>query len=150
MLPVKAVRLLIGETLATIVPLDQASALNRVALVMAPFTPSEDLALGDLTLATFDGSTAKTVALGAQQVGIDPTTGEQRITVPDVVGGWRWETTGTTNLPQTIYGFVLYDSTGPGPLIASETLPSPVTLTEVGQEIIVGKVQIAISLEPFL
>lgn len=149
MLPMKAIRLLIGETLATIAPLDQASALNRVALVSAPFTPDEDLVYADLTLANFDGSTAKTVALGAMQVGMDPVTGEQRITVPDIVGGWRWETTGITNLPQTIYGFALYDSTGPGPLLGVEVLPQPITLQEAGQEIIIGKVAISINQNPF-
>jgi hypothetical protein len=144
----KTLRLSIGTALANTAPLDQASALNRVSLFKNAVTPNENNVIGDLTLADFDGSTAKTVALGAQEAAVDPVSGQQVITVPEVVGGWRWETSGVTNLPQTIYGFALYDSTGPGPLLGIELLPTPITLTEVGQEINIGKVCFRVALEP--
>lgn len=148
MLAMKSLRLSIGTTLASSPPLDQATALNRVALFMNSVTPNEDMILADLTLATFDGHTEKTVAAGAQEAAVDPISGQQLITVPDIVGGWRWQTTGITNLPQTIYGFCLYDSTGPGPLLGVELLPTPITLTAAGQEVNVPFVRFAVSLEP--
>lgn len=143
-----ALRLQIGTALANAVPLDQATALNRVALIKAPFTPDENLAYADLTLADFDGSTVLTVALGAQQVGVDPISGQQLITILEPAGGWRWITTGVTSLPQTIYGFALFDSTGPGPLLAVELLPTPIDLTAVGQQINLGSVTLTLVLTP--
>jgi hypothetical protein len=148
MLPMKDLRLQIGTALATTVPLDQASALNRVALVKAPFALDENLVLADLTLADFTGATAKVVALGAQGVAIDPLTGEQKITIVEPVGGWRWVTTALTNLPQVIYGYCLYDSTGPGPLLAVELLVQPVTLSAIGQQVQIGTVELTVNPSP--
>jgi hypothetical protein len=148
MTPTDDVRLLIGTLLAAAVPLDQATALNRVGLVMAPFVPSGNLAYADLTFATFTGATPKTVALGAQQVGIDPVTGDQIITIVEPAGGWRFQATASTNLPQTIYGFALFDSTGPGPLIATELLPNPITIAASGQELNLGTVKLVVVQQP--
>jgi hypothetical protein len=148
MLPMQSIRLSIGTLLANAAPLNQVTALNRVALVKAPIALSENLTLADLTLADFDGSTELTVALGAQQVGLNPLTGEQEITVPGIVGGWRWITTGVTNLPQTIYGYCLYDSTGPGPLLAVGVLDTPIPLIAIGQEIILPELQLIINQTP--
>ena len=60
MLPVKVLRLFIADLLAadTTSGLSPASPL-KVALVKAPFVPSENLLAGDLTLATFTGGAAK-------------------------------------------------------------------------------------------
>lgn len=148
MLPTQALRLQIGTALAGTTPLDQATALNRVALISAPFTPNENLTFADLTLATFDGSTEKTVPLGSQEVGVDPLTGQQIITIVPPAGGWRFVSTGVTNLPQTIYGFCLYDSTGPGPLLACELLPTPISIVASGQQIDLGTVKLTLVLSP--
>jgi len=148
MLPMLAIREAIGTDLATSAPLAQVTALNRVALVINPFTPEEGMALTDLTLATFDGHTALIVASGDQQVGLDPVTGDQIITIVEPLGGWRWITTGTTNLPQTIYGYALYDSTGPGPLLGVQLLPTPIGLTAVGQQINLGTVAFTVVQQP--
>jgi hypothetical protein len=113
--------------------LAQAADANVVALVMEEFNPSEASAIGDLTLSTFDGDTPLEAELGAQAEGLDPTNNDAIITILPPVGGWRWETTGTTNLPQTIYGFALV--TDAGVLLGCETLETPITLTGVNQVI---------------
>lgn len=147
MLPMKNVRLAIGTALAGAAPIDQAVDENIVRLIIAPFTPSEDLVVGDLTFADFDGSTALEQALGDAQVGIDPLTGQQRITITEPAGGWRWITTGVTNLPQTVYGAALLTAASAA-LIGVEELPEPIGLTEVGQEINLGTLKFDIVAQP--
>jgi len=148
MTPSDALVAQMASALATTPPLDQVTALNRVALVMEPFTPTRQTLLADLVLATFDGSTEKTVALGAQGSAQDPVTLQQIITIVEPLGGWRWVTSGTTNLPQSIYGFVLFDSSGPGPLLGSELLPEAITLTAIGQEVNLGTVKFTMVVNP--
>jgi hypothetical protein len=148
MLPMKAVRLQLGELLAADATTLAPPALNnKIALVKAAFAVSEDLNAAALTLADFDGSTELSAGLGTQQVGNDPATGEQIITIKEPVGGWRFETTGVTNLPQTIYGFALLDSTL-ATLIGAALLPAPIALTEIGQEINLGVVQMRFVTQP--
>lgn len=126
----KASQLLAADT-AT---LAQAADNNVIALVMGGFTPSEALLVGDVVLATFDGSTPILVGLGTQPEGLDPNTNDSIITLLPPVGGWRFETTGTTNLPQTIFGFVLLND-ALDTLLASALLPNPITLTGINQVI---------------
>jgi hypothetical protein len=137
-----------ATALASSPPLDQVSALNRVGLVMAPFTPSPTTAFADLTLATFTGATPKTVALGAQEAAQDPVSNQQIVTIVEPVGGWRFVTADAVNLPQTIYGFALWDSTSPETLIGSQLLPNAVTLTAAAQEINLGTVKFTMVLQP--
>lgn len=148
MLPMIAVRKQFGELLAadptTLAP---AADANVIALIIEDFTPGEDLVAADLTLADFDGSTPKAGALGTQQCGIDPITGDQVVTITDPVGGYRWETTGVTNLPQTVYGYGLYNE-ALTTLLAVEKFPAPYLLSAAGQEINVGKAQITIVQQP--
>lgn len=105
---------------------------NKVALVKAAFTPSEALAIGDVTLADFDGSTPLVAGTGTQPEGLDPATADSVVTIKPPATGWRWETTGITNLPQTIFGFILMDNAG-AVLLASELLVNTITLTAVNQ-----------------
>lgn len=148
MLPTRTVRLQLGELLAAdATTLAPVAAANKIALVMAAFVPSETLVIGDLTLATFDGSTAKAGAVGTQQVGNSPATGDQIITITEPIGGWRWETTGTTNLPQTIFGYALINDAA-NALFGTALLDEPLTLQETGQEINLGAVQMTLVLEP--
>jgi hypothetical protein len=140
MLPMKALRLGIGDDFAASAFLSQAANENTISLVKDPFVAEETLVAADLTYADFDGGTPKDVGLNDQLVGIDPVTGDQRVTLIEPVGGWRWETSGVTNLPQTIYGFALRDAAGTT-LLAVETLATPITLTEAGQEINLGTVK---------
>jgi hypothetical protein len=126
----KLMQLLAADT-AT---LAQAADNNLVALIMAPFTPAEGLAIGDLTFADFDGSTPIEVELGTQPEGIAPGTTDSIITISPPAGGWRWETTGLTNLPQTIYGFALVNN-GSTVLFGSQAFSTPIDLNAINQVI---------------
>lgn len=148
MLPMKAVRLQLGDLLAAdATTLAPAANANEIVLVKAAFTPSEDMVIGDLTLADFDGYAPKAGVIGSQEVGIDPATGQQVITLKEAAGGWRFEVTGVTNLPQTIHGFGLTDSTG-ATLLAVQLLEEPVTLSAVGHFIDLGVAEIALNESP--
>lgn len=144
MLPTKAVRKQLGELLAadtgTLAP---ATLANKVALVMAAFTPEENMVPADLVLATFDGSTALNAGTGTQPCGVDPATGQQIVTIKEPAGGWRWETSGVTHLPQTIYGYALLNNDSSA-LLGIAVLPAPLTLQEIGQEIQIGNVTMTI------
>lgn len=148
MLPMKAVRLLIGEAFAasaTVWTVD-ADPLE-VALIVSPFTPGENMVIGDVTLASFTGSTAKPCQAPPQQAGIDPATQEQVVTVIAPAGGWRWECTATPGVPETIYGFCLISSDGLL-LQAVQLLPSPVAITEAGDFIDLGAIEMRFVLQP--
>lgn len=88
-----------------------AVGLVNVHLAKAPFTPGPVLVPGDFTEADFDGYAALAVDSATAQVFTDPSTGDKIIQLDEPAGGWHWETTGVTNLPQTIYGAWLTDPT---------------------------------------
>jgi hypothetical protein len=148
MLPVKSLRLDLGSTLAadpaTLAPVALG---NMIRLVASPFTPNEDLTLAGLTLATFTGSAAKTAGIGAQDVGVDPATGLQSITILEPAGGWRWQCTVTPAVPETIFGYILTDNAG-AVLLAAQLLPSPVAISASGQFIEIGTVRLTFVLTP--
>jgi hypothetical protein len=148
MYPMESLRLAIGDFLAENLPLNQPTDALLIRLVAADFTPSEGLVPGDLTFASFDGSTAKSPTVATDwQVGTDPATNEQLITAPEPAGGWRWEVTGVTNLPQSIYGFALLTAAS-AELLAVEKLAAPVTLIAVTNEINLGKAQFRVGIAP--
>lgn len=115
-----------------------AANANKIALVKASFTPGPNLAIADLTFADFDGSTPILGTTGAQLESVDPQTGDFLIDIKPPAGGYRWETTGVTNLPQTIYGFALTNNAGTV-LLAAETFSSPINLTAINQSVDVGR-----------
>jgi hypothetical protein len=119
----------------------------KFALVKAPFTPNEAMVIGDLTLATFTGSTAKAGATGAQQAGVDPVTGDQVITILAPAGGWRWECTSAPGSPESIFGFALTTHLG-AVLLAVALLPTPVSIGAVGDFIDLGSVTFRVVLAP--
>lgn len=75
--------------------------------IKSEFSPGPDPVLTDADLADFDGSGPKTTGAATRPVLSDPVSGDIFIRIPDPAGGWQWTTTGTTNLPQTIYGVAL-------------------------------------------
>jgi len=148
MIPVKSLRLQLGELLAAdATTLAPAANGNKIALINAAFVADENAVIGGLSFADFDGSAPKVCGTGDQQAGIEPATQDQLITMLEPAGGFRWETTGVTNLPQTIYGFALTDNAG-AVLLGVEQLDAPVTLTALGQEINLGAVQMRIVTNP--
>ena len=102
----QAMKLLAADTTT----LAQAANANVMALVMNNIAPSESIVLADLTLATFDGATPLAIGLGTQAEGLDPATSDALIDFKNPVGGFRWETTGITNLPQTIYAYAVLNA----------------------------------------
>jgi len=147
MLPMKALRIALGDLLAANVATLAAATANKIALIIAPFGLNENYTLADLTLATFTGSTPKSGASGAQQVGIDPVTGEQKITILAPVGGWRWECSVTPGAAETVYGYCLLDDTLSDVLGLAE-LGNPVVIAEATQFLDLGAVEITFVLTP--
>lgn len=124
----KAAALLAADA-TTLAP---ATDANVIALIINSFNPGEDLSLDDITFADFDGSTPIACGTGTQPEALDPNTSNAVISIKPPAGGFRFETTGVTNLPQTVFGFALLndDSTV---LLASEVLTNPITLTAINQ-----------------
>jgi len=120
---------------------------NAISLIMADFTPTEDLVIGDLTFATFTGSTPIDGFVGAQEYWIDPATDEYMITLIEPANGWRFEVQDTANLPQTIYGFALHNG-AKNVLLGVHHFDEPITLTMALQAIDIGKAEIRFVLNP--
>jgi len=120
---------------------------NKAALIAADFTVTENLAIGDLTLASFTGSTPKTAGTGAQSVGIDPATGQQIITILAPAGGWVWECTVTPGAPETIFGIALTDNAG-AVLLAVLKFQTAVVISAAGQQVSQGNITITMVANP--
>lgn len=148
MTPMRAQRLLLGTLLAADATSFAPAALaNKVALIKAAFNGNEDLIATDLTRADFTGSGALGGVVGAQQTGLDPATGQQIITLIEPLGGWRWVTTNAANLPQTIFGYAVFDSTL-ATLLAVNVFLVPISLTASGQVINLGTLDLTINPQP--
>jgi hypothetical protein len=141
MFPYKAVFKLGPTLLASDTTTFAHATALRVGLVKDPFTPSDALVYGDVVLADFNGSTPKTPVPGTQPSANIPGTENFKITLSPPAGGWRWETVDLTNLPQTIYGFIVYSTTGPT-LYASALLDEPVELNAADQAIVLPEVSL--------
>jgi len=148
MLPMKDLRLKFGELLAAdTTTLAQAANANVIALVKADFNLNEELEVADLTLATFTGSTPLAGGLGTPNVGNDPLTGEQVITLEDPAGGWRWECTVDPAPAETIYGYALLNQ-ALTEVWCAQKFSTPMTISEAGQEITIGAATIRMVLQP--
>lgn len=129
----KAMQLLAADA-ATLAPVADEIFIG---LVKEQFNSSEALAFAGITLADFDGSDPIPLTVGAQDEGIDPVDNSSRIDLSPPIGGFRFVVTGATNLPQTIYGYVLLNHAKTG-VLASELLETPINLTAIDQVIDVG------------
>lgn len=125
-----AAKLLAADT-ATLAPAVNA---NKMILIKAPFSPSEALKFADLVAADFDGSTPLLAGTGTQAEALDPLTNDAIIDILPPAGGFRWETTGITNLPQTIYGYALCDN-GLTTVLCAAVFETPITLTAINQRV---------------
>lgn len=148
MLPMKTVRLQLGELLAAdATTLAPAANANEIALIAAPFTPGENLTIADLTFATFTGSAPKAGATGSQQAGIDPATQDQVITILAPAGGYRFECTATPSSPESIFGYALTTHLG-AVLLGVVLFPAPLSIAEAGDFIDLGAVNMTLVSSP--
>ena len=147
MLPIRDIRVSIGELLAADVAFLAAVAANKVALIVAPFAQSEILVFADLTFATFTDSAPKAGVAGTQQSGIRPGVGDQVITILAPAGGWRFECTVAPGVAETVFGFALLDNAG-AVLLGTSILPSTVTIAAIGDFIDLGAVEMVINAAP--
>lgn len=135
MIPSQAILDQITDLLAadatTIAP---AALACHVHLAIAPFSPGAGLDIATLVEATFTGGGAISAGLGAQDVFTDPASGLKIIQLLEPAGGWHWDCTALTDLPQTVYGYWVSDNTD-AVLYGSALLDAPLFLNAVGQGI---------------
>lgn len=128
--------LAVSERAMTLLAADTVTINDHalVQLVKAPFTPGPALTMAGISLATFTGSAAKALLTTGWEESIDPSTGAIRLDA-GASAQFRWETTDTVGLNQTIYGVALMSSTSTT-LLGSSLLPDgPITLTAANQSI---------------
>jgi len=121
------------------------ATLGKVVPLKAAYTPGPDLAFGGISVANFDGSTA-IVQDDEPVIYTDPGTGDIIVNLVEPAGGWQWVTTGTTNLPQTIYGYALLNAAGNALVGVTVPLVDPIVLTASGQGIDAGPLTFRIPL----
>jgi hypothetical protein len=147
-LPVQSVRLQLGALLAADTTTLAPASANLIATIVAPFTPSETLVIGDLTLGSTNGLVPIACAAGAQEVAIDPVSQAQIITMlAGAAPGFRWVTSGSFAGPITVYGFALVTA-GSAALLGTQALAAPVTFTEAGYQLDVDPAQMVLVLQP--
>ena len=133
MIPTRAIQEQMFDLLGADTTTFGAASKPRISLVQAPFTPGTNLTPADYDVATFDGYAPIPTAT-APVTSIDPVTGDVKLRVNATLL-LTWITTGATNLPQTIAGYVVEKSDG-SVVYWSALLPSgPITLTAIGQSI---------------
>lgn len=148
MLPMKAVRIQLGDLLAAdATTLAPAVDANKIFLIKSDFVLGENLTIDNVTAATFTGSTPKAGATGSQQTGIDPATQNQVITILAPAGGYRWECTAAPAEPETIFGYGLANS-DLDTLLGLQKLIPPVNIVNVGDYIDVGAVEMDFVAQP--
>lgn len=111
-----------------------SGSANLMILFQNPATPGPQMVMADFTEADFDGYAARDVLYDGLPESIDPVTGDILISVPPETTAYLWETTGLTNLPQTIYGYAIVNSTKTT-VYAAERFDEPIELNAVNQSI---------------
>lgn len=147
MLPMKDVRLQLGDLLAADTTTLAPVAANKIALIVAPFTPSENLAATDLTLGSSNGLSPLAGIAGAQDVALDAITLAQQITLKPPVSGWRWVSSGVFSASIVVYGYALLDTTL-ATLLAVQALAEPIVIQDAGYSIDVDPVLLIFVTQP--
>jgi len=127
-----------AELMATLLAADTTTLANvsamKVGLIVAPFTPSLDRLMAELTIAAGDGLDALAVGTGTQNESLDPLTGEFVIEIKPPAGGIRWELTADQDPAVLVYGFALGNN-AMNTLYGTHSLADPVTLESINQSI---------------
>jgi len=135
-IPTRAIREKANQLLAAdTATFAQAADPNHLVPLMEDFASGESTLPEDCIAADFDGSTPLELGLGAQPEGLNPGTNDSLIHLEQPDGGARWETTGTTNLPQTIYGFA-HMNEAHTVLYGTHRLDTPIVLTAANQALV--------------
>jgi hypothetical protein len=87
--------------------LAQPTDNNKMVLLKADFTPSPNLDPLTITKCDFTGYADILVPLDAQVIGVDPLTNQKVIRLKEPLGGYNWLCTGTANLPQNAFGWIV-------------------------------------------
>lgn len=147
----KATRVLLDRLAAllagdpnTIAP---ASAGVKVHLIKTAFVPSESTAFADLTEATFVGGQAKSSGVGGQQSFRDTISGSRVVQLLEPSGGWHWQATAGTNLPEVIFGFAV-TSDDNALTFGSGVLPRSVNIEEIGDAVDIPQLRFSFSPVP--
>ncbi len=144
MQPMRALWQLTADLLAADTGTLAAATAMHAHLIAAPFDPSIDLDLGDLTFATFTGSAAKALGTGTQPVFVDASTGLRTIVLKEPAGGLVWECTADPVAPETIYGVAVTD-TADAVLHAVLPFVNPVTIDAADQAVLSPPLTLAFS-----
>jgi len=132
-----ALQTLLATDTATLAP--AALAVN-VHLTTTAFTPGNALTVADFTEAAFVGSTALGAGVGPQQAFSDPVTGDRIVQLLEPAGGWHWDCTSLTGLPETIYGYYVTDN-GNTDLYGSARFDTPLVINAIGQAVDIPQVR---------
>lgn len=106
----------------------------KMALIKNAVVPSEAIVFADLQLADFDGSTPLDIGLNTQPTGLDPFNNDIILDFKPPTTGFRWETTGLTNLPQTIYGYAVLTN-ALDDVYCVALFDTPIVLTAINQRV---------------
>jgi len=147
MQPTQTLLSTLAELLAGDVAYLAAAAAKHVHWIKDVFTPDLTTDFTALVEADFDGYVALNAAAGAQQAFTDPITGQRVVQLIEPLGGWHSETTGVTNLPQTIYGYAVTDLAD-AVTLGSALLDTPVTLSGVGEAVDVSNIRLTFDVAP--
>jgi len=118
-----------------------STSRNQMILFQNNVAPGRGQVIGDFVEADFTGYNPVEIVEGPMPQTDDPATGDALVTFPPVAGGFTFTTTGTTSLPQTIYGFAIVDD-AKTVVYAAGLLEDPVTLTGSGQTLVVPTPQL--------
>ncbi len=126
------------DEIATLLAHDATTLANMTALhvhlAKAAFTPTPGLDPTTLNEADFMGYTVLSPTAGNQLEYVNPGSGLRTIELSPPIGGWHYQTTGTPNLPQTIFGWWVTDHTD-AILYGSGLLATAIPLSASGQGI---------------
>lgn len=123
-----------------------------LALIVAPFTPSPDIAISDLTFAT-DGTFLQNAVILCQspdQLLVVDAAGNPGIMLDEPAGGFTWQLDVLPGGPLTVYGVALCRQlvATPTNLYATAALPTALEMNIVGQTVQVSS-KIGFFTEPF-
>ncbi len=125
-----------------------AGSARLIRLFMNNIIPTRQTVVGDLTTPTFTGYADKAMGIALGREGTDPLSGKNEVIAVPALGGLVWAPSDAVNLPQTIYGWAMVDSTGAF-LIGAERFPNPIILSGAGQLVSVDKVACEYSPDAF-